>query len=145
MQQRFVIAGLELVGTDQETVRIFLYFVRNFVARKTVQRRLGDFAPLVLVLSGKGDDGLKRTFPFLQVFFECKIILNRSLNTAADHHCTGLAADLVLGHHLLMEVIHHDFSLQTDSMVVAFHIAPKFFWALFLSNSGSYSTFFTSL
>lgn len=42
MQQRFVIAGLELVGHDQEAVRILSHLVRDLAAGKAVQRRFGN-------------------------------------------------------------------------------------------------------
>ena len=40
VQQRLVVAGLELVGADQEAVRVFLNLVGDVAAREPVQRRL---------------------------------------------------------------------------------------------------------
>ena len=40
VQQRLVVAGLELVGADQEAVRVFLNLVGDVAARKAVERRL---------------------------------------------------------------------------------------------------------
>ena len=40
VQQRFVVAGLELVGADQEAIRVFLNLVGDVVAGESVQLRL---------------------------------------------------------------------------------------------------------
>ena len=37
VQQRLIVAGLELGRTDQEAIRIVLYLVRDVAARKTVK------------------------------------------------------------------------------------------------------------
>lgn len=42
VQQRLVIAGLELVGADEEAVRIFRDLLGDPAGREAVQRRLGD-------------------------------------------------------------------------------------------------------
>ena len=60
VQQRLVVAGLELVGADQEAVRVFLDLVGDLAAREAVQRRLGHLRAAVLVLAREGDDGLVR-------------------------------------------------------------------------------------
>ena len=58
VQQRLVVAGLELVGTDQEAVRVLLDLVRDLAGRKAVERRLGHLLAAVLVLAGEGHDRL---------------------------------------------------------------------------------------
>ncbi len=40
VQQRLVVAGLELVGADQEAIRVFLNLVGDLAAREAVERRL---------------------------------------------------------------------------------------------------------
>ena len=60
VQQRLVVAGLELVGADQEAVRVFLDLVGDLAAREAVERRLGDLRAAVLVLAREGDDRLVR-------------------------------------------------------------------------------------
>ena len=70
VQQRLVVAGLELVGADQEAVRVVLDLVGDVAARKAVERRLGDLRAAVLVLAGEGDDGLVRALALRQVRLE---------------------------------------------------------------------------
>ena len=61
MEQRLVVAGLELVRADQETIGIFLNAVRDLTARKTIELRLADLFTLVIRFPGKCDDGLVGT------------------------------------------------------------------------------------
>jgi hypothetical protein len=67
VQQRFVVAGLELVRADQEAIRVFLNLVGDFTAGESVELRLADLLALVFRLTGEGDDGLVRALAFLQV------------------------------------------------------------------------------
>ena len=67
VQQRLVVAGLELVGADQEAVRVLLDLVGDVAARKAVERGLGDLRAAVLMLAGEGDDGLVRALALRQV------------------------------------------------------------------------------
>jgi hypothetical protein len=124
VQQGFVIAGLKLVGTDEETIRVFLNPVGDVIARESVEFRLADFLPVVFRLAREGDDGLKRAFNFREVVPEGKKILDCPLNAAGYDHGPRLTADLVLADHLFEEVVHHDFSLITDGLAMALHIAP---------------------
>ena len=57
VQQRLVVAGLELVGADQEAVRTLLDRVGDLAGRKAVQRRLGHLLAAELGLAGEGHDG----------------------------------------------------------------------------------------
>ena len=43
MQKRLVVSCLELVGADEEPVRIFLYLVRDVAGRESAQRGLAQF------------------------------------------------------------------------------------------------------
>ena len=58
VQQRLVVAGLELVGADQEAVRVLLDLVGDLACREAVERGLGHLRAAVLVLAREGDDGL---------------------------------------------------------------------------------------
>ena len=51
VQQRLVVAGLELVGDDQEPIGVLLNLLGDGVRREPVEGRLGDRAAVVLVLS----------------------------------------------------------------------------------------------
>ncbi len=112
VEQRLVVPGLEFVGTDQEAVGIFLDRVRDEVAREAVERRFGHLLPAELGLAGKGDDGLVGALPLLQVVAEGVEILDGTLDAAGHDHGPRLAADLLPGEHLLVEVIDHDFRLH---------------------------------
>ena len=66
----------------------------------------------------------------MQIGLEGIEILDRTLDAIADHHCPCLTADLALGDHLLVEMIHHDLGFKPDGVVVAFHIPPQLFLGL---------------
>ena len=51
VEQRLVVAGLELVRADEEAVRILLERLGDLVRRETVQRGLAHLLPAVFVLS----------------------------------------------------------------------------------------------
>ena len=121
MQQRLVVAGLELVGANQEAVRFRLELGRDMAGRKAVERGLADLRPTVLVLAREGDQRLDPALAFLQIVADGVEILDRPLDAVGDHHRPRLSADLALGEHLLVEVIHHDFGLEADRMVVPLH------------------------
>ena len=58
------------------------------------------------------------------------IILKRPLNpTSYDHH-PGLAADLVLGNDLFLEVVHYYLGFESDGMLVPLNIAAEFLLGL---------------
>ena len=125
MEQGFVVAGLELVGTDQEAVGVLLDFVGDVGRRKAVQDGLVHGPAAVVVLPREGDDGPVGTLALLQVGADGVDVLDGPLNAVGDHHGPRLAVDLALGDHLFMEVIHHDFRLVADGVLVPFHVAPQ--------------------
>ena len=125
VQQRLVVAGLELVGADQEAVRVLLDLVGDLVAREAVQRCLGDLRAAVLVLAREGDDGPVGALALVEVVADGVVILDGALDAAGDHHRPRLAADLVLGQHLLVEVIDHDLGLEADRVVVALDVPAQ--------------------
>ncbi len=125
VQQRLVVAGLELVGADQEAVRVFLDRSAISLLGKPLSDASVTFAPAVLVLAGEGDDRLIRALALDQVRLEGVEVLDGALDAAGDHHRPRLAADLLLGEHLLVEVVDHDLGLQPDGVVVALHVAPE--------------------
>ena len=126
VQQRLVVAGLELFGADEEAIRVFLNPVGDVVARKSVQLRLADLLALIFRLAGEGDDGLVGALDFREVVAEGEEILDRPLDAAGHHHRPRLTADLVLADHLFQEVIHHDLGLVADGLAMALHIAAQF-------------------
>ncbi len=67
VEQRLVVAGLELVGADEEAVGVFPDLVGDLAAREAVECGLGDLLAAVLVFAGEGDDGLIGAFALLEV------------------------------------------------------------------------------
>ena len=47
------------------------------------------------------------------------------------HHVSRLAADLVLGHYLGMQMVHHDLRLQADGVLVTLDEVPPLLLRLF--------------
>ena len=83
------------------------------------------FDAAVFVLAGEGDDRLVGALALLQIVAERVEILDGPLDAAGHHHRPRLAADLVQGEHLLVEVIHHDLGLEADRVVVALDVAAQ--------------------
>ena len=52
-------------------------------------------------------------------------VLDRALDPVGDDHRPGFAADLAMGQHLRMEVIHHDLRLEADRVVISLDVAPQ--------------------
>ena len=140
VQQRLVVAGLELVGADQETVRLFLNPVGDQVRREAVEGCLCDLRTAVLVLSGEGGDGKIGTLALRQVVPDGVEVADGPLNAVGDHHGPRLPANLLQAGHLFVEVIHHKLGLEADGVVVVLHVAAQLLPARLVSNSGSPST-----
>jgi hypothetical protein len=145
VQQRLVVARLELVGADQQPVRIFLDVVGDSVAGEAVQGCLGDLRAAVLVFARESHDGLVGALDLRQVVTDRVVVLDRPLDAAGDHHGPGLAADLLQADHLLLEMVDHDLGLQPDRVLVALDVPPQLLLGPFVSNSGSLSMALTSL
>ena len=146
VQQRLVVAGLEFIGADQEAVRVFTDPVGDGAAGETIQRGFGHLDSRRIHApprkpQWRGRDFCVRSGSSLNGV----IILDRALDPAGHHHRAGLPTDLVLGDHLLEEMIHHDLGLEADSVLVAFDVATQFLPGRLTSNSGSPSIFLTSL
>ena len=122
MQQRLVVAGLELVGTDEEPIGVFLNLIGDIVARKTVELRFAHLLALVFRLAGESHDGSVKALDLLEVGIEGDEVFNRPLDAAGHHHRPRLTADLILADHLFEEVVHHDLRLVADGLTVALHI-----------------------
>ena len=131
MQERFIVAGLELVGADQqEAVGIFLDLLRNLPRWETVDVGFGHLIATELVLVREGDDRPARALTFLEIVADGVVVLHRSLDAVGDHHRPRLSADLALSQHLLVGVAHHDLGLETDSVLVPLDEAPQFLLCL---------------
>ena len=63
--------------------------------------------------------------PLRQVVADGVVVLDRALDPVGDHHRPRLATDLVLGQHLLVEVVHHDLGLEADRVVVALDVPAQ--------------------
>ena len=125
VQQRLVVAGLELVGADQEAIRVLLDLVGDLARREAVERRLGHLRAAVLVLAREGDDGLVWALALRQIVADRVVVLDGALDAARHHHRPRLAADLLQRQHLLVEVIDHDLGLEPDRVVVALDVAAQ--------------------
>ena len=83
------------------------------------------FAPAVLVLAGEGDYGLVGTLALRQIVADGVVVADGALNAARDHHGPRLPAYLAKPDHLLVEVVHHDFGLQADGVLVVLDISAQ--------------------
>src|SRR4030095_1073503 len=52
-------------------------------------------------------------------------ILDRSFDTARDHHRPRLAPKLAKPDHLFVEVIDHDLGFEPNGVLVALHVPPE--------------------
>ena len=125
VQQRLVVAGLELVRADEEPVRILADLLGDLARREAVQRRLGHLPALVLRLAGERDDRAVGALALDEVGADRVEVLERALDARADDHRARLAADLVQGEHLLVEVVDHDLGLDADRVVVALDVVAE--------------------
>ena len=112
MQQRLVVAGLELVGADQEAIGVFLNPVCYEVRREAVEGRLGDLLTVVVVLAGEGDDGPVGALALRQVAPDGVEVADGPLDAARHHHGPRLPADLLEPGYLLVKVVDHDLGLE---------------------------------
>ncbi len=126
VQQRLVVAGLELVRADQESgtdppgiLSAILFDGKPF------SLGLADLRPAVLMLPGEGHDGLVGALSLLQVVADGMEVLDGPLDPVGDDHRPRSAADLAMGQDLVVEVVHHDLGLEADRVVVALDEAPQ--------------------
>ena len=125
VQQGLVVAGLELVGADEEPVGILPDTFGDPARGKSVQRRLAHLRAAELVLAREGHDGLVPALALRQVVADGVEVLDRALDPGGDHHRPRFSADLVLRQNLLVEVVHHDLGLEADRVVVTLDIAAQ--------------------
>ena len=81
--------------------------------------------PAVVVLAREGHDRLVRALALLQVAADGVEVLHRTLDPVGDDHRPRPAVDLVLGHHLLVEMVDHDLGLEADCVLVPLDEAPE--------------------
>src|SRR5580765_2092245 len=79
------------------------------------------------MFAGKRHDRLIAALALCEVIPEMTEILDGTLDAAANDHGARLAADLIEGQHLLVEMIHHNLGLEPDRMVMALHKAAELF------------------
>jgi len=126
VQQRLVVARLELFGAYEEAVGVFLEAVRNVARREAVEGRLRYLHTAGFVFAGERNDRAVQALALAQIVGEGVEILDRASDAVRDHHRPGLAANPVPSQHLIVEVVHHDLRLQANGVVVALHVAPQF-------------------
>ena len=119
VEQRLVVAGLELIRDNQETVRLLLDLVLDRRGRKSVQRRFGHDMPVDLLVR-KGDDRLERPALLLQQPGDVLIEVDRPLDGRGDDHRPGPAADFL--EHFRAEVVDDDAALRFNRLRLALHV-----------------------
>ena len=127
VQQRLVVAGLKLVGADQEAIGRFLNARGDLGRGKAVERSLADLRPPVLVLAGKGDDSAVGAVALHQIGANGFVVADGELDAARHHHRPRPAPYLLQAGYLLMEVVDHDLGLEADGVVVVLDIAAQLF------------------
>ena len=125
VQQRLVVARLELVRAHKEPERVLDDLLRDVRRGEAVQGCLGHLDAIVLVLAGERHDGPVRALALEQVALDGVIVLDRPGYAAGHDHCPGPAAYLPESRHLLVKVVHHDLGLEPDGVVVALNVAPQ--------------------
>ncbi|MEY9396209.1 hypothetical protein ABIF66_006880 [Bradyrhizobium japonicum] len=56
MQKRLVVAGLELIGADQEAIWIGFYLIDDIFRGKAIEAGFGDFCAPEFMLAGESND-----------------------------------------------------------------------------------------
>ena len=96
VQQRLVVAGLELVRADEEPVRVLPERIGDLRRGKAVQAGLAHPFSAEVVLARERDKGLVGAPALPQVVADGVEVLDRALDPVRDHHRPRLAADPVL-------------------------------------------------
>ena len=131
LKQRLVIAGLEFVRYDQNTVWVFSEFFLNLGTWKSVDLCLGISFTLITNFTGECNHRLILTLALLQFLLDGKVIFNRPLDLMSDNHCTSFALDLHPD--VVVEMLYNDTSLFLYRMRITFHIrAQDFIRSLFI-------------
>src|ERR1041385_4690558 len=95
MQKRLIVAGLKLVGADQEPVRLLLESVGNVLGWEAVQGRFADRFSAVLVLTRECHNGSIWTFRLDKLVDVRMEICERPLDAGGHDHRPSLTADLL--------------------------------------------------
>src|SRR6266404_7426168 len=127
MEERLVIAGLELIRDNQETIGIVLDLLLVLVAGEAVERSFGYLVTAVLVLARKRDDGLIGTLALLEISLKGVEVLYGSVNAVCHDHGSRCPADLAMRNDLAEEVVDHHLCLLTDRVLMGFNIAAQLF------------------
>ena len=148
VQQRLVVAGLELVGTDQEAVRDPRWILSAiWPDGKLFSDASVTFSPPNSGSSGEGHDCPVLALSLLQVVANGMEVLEGALDAVGDHHRPRprQRRSCIIRDDLLVEVVDHDLGLEADRVVVALERSDRSFFCAFLtSNSGSSSTVLAS-
>src|SRR6266404_4584656 len=114
---------MSLIGTLRTWRDVRLESV--ILGREAVEAGFRHLGTTKLEFTREGDDRLIGAFALDQIGTHCLIVLDRTLDAGGDDHRTGLSADFVQRHHLLVEMIDYDLSLEADRMVVAFDVTAE--------------------
>ena len=77
------------------------------------------------MLAGEGDYGLVGTLAYRQIVADGVVVVDGALDAAGDHHGPRLPAYLLKPRHLLVEVVHHDFGLQADGVLMVLDVSAQ--------------------
>ena len=126
VQQRFVIPCLELVGDNENAIRVHLHVLFDIGRRELVEARLGFFLAVIHLFPAERDNSLIRATHILQLLRNGVIVINRSFDSGSHHHGTGLSTHLVLVDDVIDKVVYNDGGLFLDRFGAAFHIPADF-------------------
>ena len=125
VEERLVVAGLELVGADEEPVGVFAKRRGDPCRRETVQAGFGRDRAVVLLLARERDDRPAGAPALDQIVADRVEVLDRPHDAAGDDHRPGPASHPAGRNDLFVEVVHHDLGLEPDRVIVPLHIAPE--------------------
>ena len=134
MQQRLVIASLELVGDDEETIHALTELLLNFCRREAIKLSLIHLLSMIVELATERHNSLILAVAFLQQFVDFKEVVYRSLDTGSADHAACLSTNLLCDRS--MEMLYHDFSLLFHGLWLTFHIIVEFLHGLFTVKFG---------
>ena len=136
MQKRLVVASLEFVGHDKNTIWVVLYLLLDFGRRESVYSRFCDHFSAVLLFSRESDDGFVWTVHFFQLLRYGIVKLYRTDDAGGYNHCASLSSDLMRTDDFVKEMIDDDKGFFLDSLRLTLHESSHFLGCLILVKFG---------
>ena len=114
---------MELVGHDEEAVRILAEGLFDHSRSESVQACLVQLRSVIVKLPAEGHDGFVGRLPLAEQAVDRVIVIDGALDADGADHAAGAAADAV--GHRLVEVLHHDTRLLLHRLRPALHEAAQ--------------------